>query len=214
MSSDELDRFVERLERLEGQNHRLKQAAILLFLVTLIAVTLTCRGIQANSIAAQEFILRDKDQKVRGKLALSETGPLFVLYYATGKEALNLSINEGYGIQPHCTVSAEEFRLLDPAHKTKARLAVEARGPGLALYGSNDKEAAKIRVTEDYGDLDLNDTRSKARIHLHETPFGGGISIEDSDGISRADLSVWRKGKGASFTLTPTKGPEKVLSVR
>lgn len=93
----ELTAVMQRLEQLEKQNRRFKQVgtAILLFLgcTFLMGQTTPYRTIEAN-----EFVLKDTQGKMRGKLAMTDgTAPELILYDSGGIDRVRLGANPFLG---------------------------------------------------------------------------------------------------------------------
>jgi hypothetical protein len=98
----------ERLENLERQNRRLKQATAVAFIIVssmvLLAQTTTNRTLEATA-----FVLKDADGKVKGRLAVVDGYPKFCLY-GSGDEkstvaSVELSINPFTG--PYLIISGK-----------------------------------------------------------------------------------------------------------
>ena len=103
-----LEKFEERLGKLEKQNHRLKQmgVAALVVVASLVAMAqdspkkvVKADIVYANEVEANKFVLKDENNKIRAMLSVEIGNPLFSLYDDDLDEGsrVNIGIDEVEG---------------------------------------------------------------------------------------------------------------------
>jgi hypothetical protein len=76
--------ILERLERLEKQNRRLKSAAALFMIFTSSLVLMSAAGHKGRTIEARQIVLKDDEGNTRAILGMRSAGPGLTLYDANG----------------------------------------------------------------------------------------------------------------------------------
>lgn len=159
--------LMERVERLEKQNRKLKQAgAVALILAA--AVFLMGQAAQKKTVEANEFILRDTNGKLRAALDIYQGGPRLALYDAAGNVRGALDVFEyGPGLflsnaaglpQVGLIVDAKGSEFSMSSHQFLDRdglvkgglvkLSVGAGGPGLELVRGAAGEEQSATLSE------------------------------------------------------------------
>jgi hypothetical protein len=117
--TSDMQSVLERLESLERQNRRLKQATAAAFIALSSLVLMAhCTGPDAQShtltmaqttanttLEANAFVLKDANGKIKGRLAMIEGFPKLCLY-GSGESNIELSVNPRGG--PHLVVMESE----------------------------------------------------------------------------------------------------------
>ena len=171
MSTEEKNPILARIERLERQNRRLKQTA-LVCVVAIAAVMLTgglmgqtqhrkttkrkpaatapAAPVVPEKIEAKSFVLEDSAGHERAELSMSGTGPSLRLLDQSGSALVTISLNDG-------TPSGPMLLLSDPAHSAAMAMSVQqGAGSQLSLTG-NQNAMVHVGVTKDGTTLELFD---------------------------------------------------------
>ncbi len=205
MSIDEKNAIMARIEKLERQNRKLKQAA-LFCLIALASIALTgalmaqtthrktkpaakpkaaapappAEPVVPEKIEAESFILKDASGRERAELAMAGTGPSLRLLNQAGTALVTISLNDG-------SPSGPQVLLSDPDHQSGLAMSVQqGAGSSLALTGTQN-----------------------AQVHIGVTKDGTSLELLDQDGSSTNlgnGMKISRTGKaqqttGASITL-------------
>ncbi len=139
MQTCDTQAILERLEKLERQNRRMKRAGIVV-LVLLSVVVLMAQATTHQVLTAKMFILVDANGKTRASLDMVGGAPGLSLYDAKGNAFLSTSadgpyllMNEADGKQGHVMHLSSDSILLKHRDIFQAELAVDADGPQLKL---------------------------------------------------------------------------------
>jgi hypothetical protein len=147
----DLAAVVERLEKVERQNRRLRGAGIAVLVLAVAGLLMGQAMPRARIVEAEGFVLKDAAGKVWAKLDVFKDGPGLGLYDENGKPRAMLSaFKAGPGLS-----------LFDENGKTRTTLDVFKAGPGLALRDENDKLRAGLVVGKDGPGLALYDEAGK-----------------------------------------------------
>lgn len=140
--------IIERLEKLERQNLRMKQVGIVA-LVLAAAVVLMGQAPANRIVEAERFVLKDKGGNVRGSLAIFADGPGLELYDANQKLRVALGV---LGDMPNLT-------LKDGKEVGRVMLGIVPTGPGLVLADDRGKFRAQLDVGTEGPRLFLEDQK-------------------------------------------------------
>lgn len=197
------DPILARIEKLEQQNRRLKQGALIcVAALVLIAVTgglmaqtqhkttkpkpkpaaaaTPAEPVVPEKLEAESFVLKDTAGRERAELAMGGTGPSFRLLDQSGSALVTISLNDG-------TPSGPLVLLSDPSHHGGLTMSVQqGAGSQLSLTGNQN-----------------------AQVHVGVTKDGTTLELFDEDGFSTSvgsGTKVSRSGKtqqtnAASITL-------------
>ena len=205
MSTEEKDRILARIEKLERKNRRLKQGALIcLAAVVSIAVAGGLMGqtqhkstkttkpkaatapaapaapVVPEKLEAESFVLKDTAGRERAELAMAGTGPTLRLLDQSGTAMVTISLSDG-------TPSGPLVLLSSPDHHGGLSMSVQqGAGPQLALTGNEN-----------------------AQVHVGVTKEGTALELFDEDGFSTSlgsGMKVSKSGKtqqtnAASITL-------------
>ena len=124
----DLQAVVERLEKVETQNRRLKLMGALV--LALAGAALLMGQAQPNRrVEAEMFVLKDANGKVRAELGMAAHGPVLALYDEDGTRRAALGMAEkGLGLF-----------LFDAIQKRRVTLGVTEKGPIFALFDEDGK---------------------------------------------------------------------------
>jgi len=153
---------MQRLEKLEKQNRRLRVGGGAFLLVAASLLLMGQAAPQSKTIEAQEFILRDTSNKQRAKLSLVEDTAVLSLYDAKENVRARLVAGDRPGL------------LFFDAQRTgpyaKVRLALGVgdmgggagdSGPHILLFDANGRGRAELFVTESRSGLSFHDANGK-----------------------------------------------------
>lgn len=190
ISSDEKDPILARIARLETENRRLKQGALIL-LVGIASIGLMGQTTQRKvtrppapappppplvlpkNIEAESFILKDPSGKARAELSMSGTGPSLKLLDQGGSALVTISLND--------TAPGGPFVLLsDPQHRSGLSMSVlEGAGSQLSLTSDNT-----------------------AQVHFGVAPDGTSFELTDRDGFATSIGNGMQPTKGGQVKKT------------
>jgi hypothetical protein len=165
----ERESILSRVERLEKENRRLKQGA-LVCAVALASIGLMGQAAQTPrkttrkpatapapafvmpaNIEAESFILKDPNGKTRAELSMGGTGPSLKLLDQSGSALVTLSLNDSAPGGPFVLLS-------DPQHHAGLSMSVlENAGSQLTLTGEREDIQAHLGVTPDGTNFELTD---------------------------------------------------------
>jgi hypothetical protein len=191
-ANDEHGQIAYRIERLERENRRLKQGA-LICLVAIASVGLMAQTkkkvapppppapVFPKNIEAESFILKDPNGKTRAELSMGGTGPSLKLLDQSGSALITLSLND--------TTPGGPFVLLsDPQHHAGLSMSVlENAGSQLSLTGASENIQAHLGATPDGASLELSDA--------------DGFSASMGNGTRPAKNGQVKKDSAASLAL-------------
>lgn len=205
--SKDLAALSARVERLEKQNRRLKQGAMLLLLV-IASVGLMAQTKQKSTstttsqkpkpktpaaaqppaptgptaIEAQGFILKDMNGHVRAELSLTGSTPSLKFKDENGSALVTLALND--------TPAGPMLLLSDPQHHASVALSVlEHAGPQLALTGERADIQAHMGVAPDGTTLELSDKDG------FTTSIGNGVVAKNGQAKQTSAASIVLYGK-------------------
>jgi hypothetical protein len=220
----------KRIERLERENRRLRQAG---FLVLLCCVSIFVMG-QAKApkagtlnvgkaLEAGKFVLKDGRGQKRAELGLFADRPALV-FYETGERAL-LSLGaepEGAGLTLYegNTRKAAAFSLTDNgplltlygAGIKRLNLSVTDRGPAVGLLGRNSEAKAALGLTA--GDdpfLHLFGPEERGGTQLVAAPDRTALRFFDASDKARAVLGIVEKESSPGLVLNDGAGTARAI---
>lgn len=204
MSNEQRDMILARIEKLERQNRRLKQGALILAMAIgsiaatggvmaqtqhrkkttkpkpPVAAAAPAAPVVPEKLEAESFVLKDASGRERAELAMAGTGPALRLLDQSGSALVTISLNDG-------TPSGPLVLLSQPDHHGGLAMSVQqGAGSQLSLTGNQN-----------------------AQVHLGVTKDGTTLELFDEDGFSTSvgnGVKVSRSGKtqqtnAASITL-------------
>ena len=207
MTSQTLDlqTVVERLEKVEAQNRRLKWAGVLVVVVVCAVVLMGQASPKKRVVEAERFILRDAGGNMRAWLGVDaknwvglslfdkdEKPRVGLTVYADGSADLKLRDAEGT-LRAGLEASADgktNLVLYDVEERGRVGLFVLGDGlGGLSLYDAEGKNRVALGVESDGGPyLSFFDAGGKRRIGLNTTSDLPRVALNDADGVLRAVL--------------------------
>ena len=138
--------------------------------------------------------LLDAMQTVRLRLAVFDDGPSVALYGADGEIRSLLKIgpagpnfslfrHEGEVEYTHLTQSRDGKTIReDISLRPQLELFVESEGPGLALYGLEEKSRILLTAEDHGAALQLDAPRKKSRVEMHADVNGANVLLTGADG--------------------------------
>jgi hypothetical protein len=194
--SSELQSIVQRLSRVERQNHRLKKSGII-FLVGIAGMFLlgqaSVRKVPAE-IEAQKFILRDSQGRGRATLGFTpeDNSPALVLNQTDGTLGASIKIGPqgrsmlslyDRGGNPRALLSLDTdgsagLTLGDADGKARAGLAVTSeKSAGLIFYGNGENPLAVVGLARDGSPaIIFTDERGKPNVVIANTDAQAGLT--------------------------------------
>jgi len=176
----ELSAIVERLERLEKQNRRLKRgglAGLVLLASTLLAGFTVQRPAKpaavTETLEAQRFVLKNARGETRAQLACDKDNPHLALFDTAGHVAAQLSASP---VGPSLT-------LYDAKGQQRASLGLLFDTSSLMLFNAEGEHRAQLSLMGDQPFLDLIDGTRDKRIRLGVDPDGPSLQISDAAGF-------------------------------
>jgi hypothetical protein len=200
--SRELGAVLSRVERLEKENRRLKQGA-LLFLLAAVSVGLMAQTRQTPStqrprgrapatapapagptaVEAQGFILKDSNGHVRAELGFMGSSPSLKFKDESGSALVTLALNSDSPGGPMLLLS-------DPQHHGSVALSVlEHAGPQLSLSGERADIQLHMAVAPDGTTLELSDKDG------FTTSIGNGVVPKNGQAKQTSAASIVLYGK-------------------
>ena len=195
-STPEWTAVVERLEKLERQNRRLKQVgAVALILAA--AVLLMGQAPATRTVEANEFVLKDASGNVRGRFSMTIRGPELKLLYPNRTSGATLSLV--------CSDSPDycfsSLHLTDPKSKYQVSM------------GAN-RRSSDIRVGESFQLQSILPIDTPVLEAIRATP-GATLSMDAEDGLrlELKDREGFEATIGTTNLVTPRTGETHKTSV-
>ena len=168
---------MNRLEKLEKQNRRMKQAGALV-LILAAALVLMGQAPATRTVEANDFVLKDESGKVRGRLYMTALGPSFALLDENGKQRASLGV----------LADMPGLSLFDANGRGRVGLVNGPSGPGLALFDANEKKRASLHLVAEGPGFYLHDASEKGRAGLFLLADGPRLTLYDGNEKVRASL--------------------------
>jgi hypothetical protein len=151
----DLAAVVQRVERVEQQNQRLKGAGILVVLLGCVGLLMGQAQPRSRTVEAEAFVLRDAAGKARAGLEMAPDGAVTLALYdqaGAGRVAVRVKAD-----------GSPDVTLIDQAARARAVLRVEPAGsPGLVLFDDAGKPRATLYVVaEGSANLQLSDKNER-----------------------------------------------------
>jgi hypothetical protein len=206
MRIEEQNGILERIEKLERQNRRWKQIA-LLCVIAIASIVLTDRllgqtqtpkatkrkpaaaapaptaPVVPEKIEAESFVLKDSSGRTRADLAMGGTGPTLRFLDQNGSALITISLNDG-------TPSGPLLLLSDADHHSSLAMSVQqGAGSQLSLTG-NQNALIHVGVTNDGSALELFDQDG------FSTSIGNGMKLSKNgktQQTSAASIALFNK---------------------
>jgi hypothetical protein len=208
--------IMQRLERLEKENRRLKRLG-LAALAILGAALVMGQSPTKRTLEANEFILRDASGSVRATLKMDKGEPLLSLLGSNGKaeaapEQIDFADSNGTRRVMLGSHSAIYHQLAE------GKTVFTDEGPGLLLSGPDGETRADFRGMADGAELLLygqNSADSTKQVYLSSGGDGPSLTVADEKGfkavIGSVSLSIPSTGgssrtSAASFVLFDNDG--------
>ena len=160
--------LVERVERLERENWRLKLGSSVAFtaLVSILLVVSAYTFIGPDKLSVEHLAIRDPSGKERVVLVVNREGlPVIGMMDSNGGERLDLSLSEAG--TPFVTMRDANLKVRFEARVTEENV------PVLTLCGKDEKSRVLLVVrTDDVPVLALVDSEGKERFDLLVNPDG------------------------------------------
>ena len=169
MDTSMIPMLLERLEKLERSNRRLKLAGLVL-VVGLAAIGVMGQARPLQTVEAQEFVVKDAGGVVRARLGASQSAASLNLFHEGGRASLVVSGGRGQGAHLAISDAAGKIKgllLLNPETVGLYMSPVDATGPpkaprvvfeilnqgpgGFALYDRNGQTRVRFGADSDDG---------------------------------------------------------------
>lgn len=147
----------ERLDRLEKQNGRLKQAIVLCMIAAGCLVFLGARFGKARTLTARRIVLRDDTGTTRAILGMRSAGPGLTLYNQGGDLRALLTVVE----------TGPVLSLYDANGTTRVLLGVTPKGATLAFNDSHGKLRAEMGFSSNTPHMTFFDPHGKPVYRAH-----------------------------------------------
>jgi hypothetical protein len=147
----DLAAVVERLEKVERQNRRLRGAGIAVLVLAVAGLLMGQAMPRARIVEAEGFALKDAAGKARATLAVVKGAPRLLLYDENGKTRVGLNMTE----------AGPSLALADENGKGRVVLDVRKDGAGLDLADENGKDRVVLEVRKDGPKLLMYDEAGK-----------------------------------------------------
>jgi hypothetical protein len=166
----DLHMMAQRLEKLEIQNRRLRQAGVLALVVLFSIVWMGQAPRKLRPIEADRFILKDSGGKKRAELMMEEAGPGLVLYDISGQRIGRFGgVSNGAGLSLQSVEGGSRLSLVsrpdgpyllifDSSGKFRTELGAGQRGPYMLLHDSNGSPRAALALDNEQPRLQLSDS--------------------------------------------------------
>ncbi len=202
MNEPTTDNVVQRMDRLERENHRMKLAGVLVLLsMTAVTVMGQAKATKvAKVIEAERFVLRDENGKARGSLQ--------VVAGVAG-----LILRDEKGTVSSTLVAAKDYAGLDIHLQNRSRLLLSSdlANTGLYIFDRHNKRRVSIGIHDKEGtpSIGILNKDEKMLIRLTELEGGSGfislirlgdkksgLVFLESDGSSRIQLLSFKNDSG------------------
>jgi len=193
---------VERLEKLERQNRRLKQMGAVALLIAA-AVLLMGQASPNRTVEANEFVLRDGNGKVRGTFSMADLGPQLALLDANGIQRVNLLL----------TVRTPSLFLSDANGQNRVALQVSETGPFLDFYRTDGELAAWFLGPDEGGLIGLRAPNGDRRLLLRVSEDGPAVELYNNERVGANEARVALDGTAgqARLVLSDAEGFNTVV---
>jgi len=190
--------LANRVEKLERQNRRMKQAGTII-LILAAAVVLMGQAPGTRTVEANEFVLRDADGRIRGWLGVRDDNPGLSLYGANGKPQVWLSAQPGGPL----------FSLYDIQERQRIMITAPEETPVIGFYDKNGKGRGALGMSGDTPSLLLVHSEGKMRVLLDAARENPGLALYDDDGKERLALLV--DSVGSRLTLLDSSEKKRAI---
>jgi hypothetical protein len=220
----------ERVSKLERQNRRLKQYAMLI-LIAAASLLLMGQGkavkvapVKAvRALEAGKFVLQDGQGKRRAELGLIAERPSLVFYDSTDRAMLSVGLDaEGAGLVLYddqirktaalsSTPTGPVLALFHSGVK-RLNLSVTTQGPALGLVGKNGDARAALGLTaDDNAFLHLFGAGERGGAQLLASPDRTVLRFFDSADKARSVLGLLEKEGSPGFVLNDEAGVARAI---
>ena len=178
-----------RLEKLERQNRHMKQMGVVV-LILVAAVLLMGQASPPRTVEANEFILRDGNGRVRGRLAMTPDGPHFALIDMFENEVVAFNVIDD--LETRLTLRGSV------GYRSSISLSNSVRGPHLSMADVGGRNRVLLSIGYEGPELAFLDLAGNHALSL-ESVFGGSrVSLSDTEGFQTTI--------GTTDLLTPLTG--------
>ncbi len=178
MNEPTMETLARRLDRVERENRRLKQAGVVALAVIAAVVLMgqvrgRSRLIEATQIRAESFILMNSKSRILGALGISDDGtPLFYLNSKPGEESA-----------PSFMLAVKNDEMSINLFSGKKQAAINSEG--LILRGVRGEIQGSLLTLNGFSGLKLSDKDGNDRVVLLVSPKGKSfLTFQDNSGKS------------------------------
>jgi hypothetical protein len=166
LDTPELHAIVERLDKLEGQNRRIKRGSVTVFVALSALVLMGQAAPSPRVVEAQKFVLKDTDGNVRGWMGV----------IGKGSELTLGNVNRQPGMTLMVSLDASDLHFFG-SRKSGMTLGVNSGDPALSMIDAEGNGGAGIAFAKDGPSLTLEDGRGFSTVvgatQLETTAKGG-----------------------------------------
>jgi len=202
--TEHISQIVDRLEQLEKQNRRLKLTGALLAIIVLSFLSMGLISQEGKLLEAENFLLRDKEGRVRAAFFLNEAGGVGItLLNSSSQERLTMGVEQN---------GNAFLRLVDDNGKPRLSLANDRTGTGIILTDRFGEPRASL--SESNNEYRLNLSGKKGSISLFTTNSEiPGLILYDANQKKRFQVGVNHKGEPGLILNDPNEKPRLLLGV-
>ncbi len=217
-----LQTLSERVERLERQNHRLKQTG-LLTLLAIASFFLMGQMKATKALEAGKFILKDGRGKMRAELGLLRDRPMLVFYDEAETVMLSMGAQaEGSGLTIFdadsrqsavldCTANGPVLSFFSEGQK-RLNLSLTTQGPAIGLQGRTGEARGAIGLTsDDIPFIHLFGSGERGGAQLLVAPDRTALRFFDASDQARAVLGIADKNSDPGLVLNDSNGKARTI---
>jgi hypothetical protein len=215
--------LVERLERLELQNRRLRQGG-LICLVLIGSFFWMGQMRPVRILEAQKFVLRDASGKRQAELGQVDGSPALVFLDPAGRISMSFGMESE---EPHIVIfgaSAEKMvsitrsasgprlALHDTGGAVRLNLSVGANGPAIGLLSKGGEARSTLGMTaNEDAFMHLFGAREHGGVQLLSAPDRSVIRFLDEGDMPRAVLGLLEKEGAPGLVLNQSDGTARAI---
>ncbi len=220
MNNQATDTLVDRVERLEQQNRRLKLGGVACLAVvgTVLLMGQAAAPKVSDEIRTRQLVVVDETGETRAVLRGTADASQFLLYASGVPQVviqaslagpgLNI-LRDGKGVVLEADEKGAALTFRDGAVE-RARLSTVSPGPTLSLNDDEGKARSVLRVTRGESRFDLLDSQTEPRVSLILNGVWSQLRMTNARTANEADITV-QPHVGSWLTLIDESGGQARL---